>query len=155
MTPYYNKPNQEGLFQHYSQVRSATGLPIVLYNVPGRTGCKMSADTAARIAELGNIDSVKDATGDLTHTPCLTMGSGYCQVMISLTFPMMCLGASGVISVVANFAPKLMADLCDAVAQGDLATARSLHSQIVPLERVAFRTPTPFLLRQLWQPLVS
>ena len=68
VTPYYNKPNQEGLFQHYRAVREATGLPLVLYNVPGRTGCRLHAETVERIAALGNVDSVKDATGDLTHS---------------------------------------------------------------------------------------
>ena len=144
VTPYYNKPNQEGLFQHYAQVRGATDLPIVLYNVPGRTGCKMSAETASRVAELGNIDSVKDATGDLTHCQALLdLGVRVLSGDDFLTFPMMCLGASGVISVVANFAPKLMADLCDAVSAGDIATARQLHRQVVPLEKVAFSDTNP------------
>lgn len=144
ITPYYNKPPQEGIFQHFKAVREACTLPMVLYNVPSRTGINLEPETAARVAELGNIDSVKEASGDLAQAQdLLDAGVRVLSGEDGLVLPLMSLGASGVISVVANFAPRLMADLCAAVAAGDLEKARPLHSAIHDLSKVAFMETNP------------
>ena len=144
ITPYYNKPNQEGLFQHFKAVREATRLPLVLYNVPGRTGINLLPETSARVAALGNIDAIKDAAANLDQTQeQLERGVRVLSGDDAMTFPMMMLGASGVISVVANFAPKLMRQLCDACAAGNLSEARRLHRIVVELAKHAFADTNP------------
>lgn len=144
ITPYYNKPMPEGLYQHFKAVREATKLPIVLYNVPGRTGVNMLADTVARICELGNIDSVKEASGSCDQAQeLLNRGIRVLSGEDGLTYPLMALGASGVISVVANFAPKIMRQLCDAASAGNLNEARRLHKIVFDLTKAAFCETNP------------
>jgi 4-hydroxy-tetrahydrodipicolinate synthase len=144
ITPYYNKPTQEGLFQHFKAVREATRLPLVLYNVPGRTGVNMLPETSERVNRLGNIDSIKDAAANLEQTwDQLVRGVRVLSGDDGMVLPMMALGASGVISVVANFAPKVMRALCDACAAGDLAAARRHHAVVVELARHAFCETNP------------
>ena len=144
ITPYYNKPTQEGLFQHFKAVREATRLPLVLYNVPGRTGVNMTADTTARVHALGQVDAIKDAAANLEQTwDQLARGVDVLCGDDGLTLPMMALGAKGVISVVANFAPRLVRQLCDACAAGDLAAARRLHGQVMILTKLAFCETNP------------
>jgi 4-hydroxy-tetrahydrodipicolinate synthase len=144
ITPYYNKPNQEGIFQHFRAVREACRLPMVLYNVPGRTGTNMLPETAARVAALGGVDSIKDAAANLDQTwEQIRLGVGVLSGDDGMTFPMMALGARGVISVVANFAPRLVRQLCDACAAGDLAAARRHHGVIVELAKHAFADVNP------------
>ncbi|MDA3959540.1 MAG: 4-hydroxy-tetrahydrodipicolinate synthase [Planctomycetota bacterium] len=144
VTPYYNKPTPEGLFQHYKAIGEACGLPVILYNVPGRTGCNMLADTCARIAESINVAAVKEASGDLDQVQrLLDLGLEVLSGDDALTLPMMCLGGTGVISVVANFAPRLMKDLVEAVRACDLATARVLHAKVWELAQVAFCETNP------------
>jgi 4-hydroxy-tetrahydrodipicolinate synthase len=144
ITPYYNKPTPEGLYQHFKAVREATRLPLVLYNVPGRTGVNMLPETTARVWQLGNIDSIKEASGSCDQVSEL-VGRGV-RVLSGddgLTLPFMSLGAIGVISVVANFAPALMRRLCDACAAGDLAAARPLHQTVFELAKHAFAETNP------------
>lgn len=144
ITPYYNKPNQDGIFAHFKAVREAVKLPLVLYNVPGRTGINMLPDTAARVAALGGIDSVKDAAANLDQTwEQLRLGVGVLSGDDGLTLPMMALGARGVISVVANFAPRVVRQLCDAAAAGDLVAARRHHAVVVELAKHAFADTNP------------
>lgn len=144
ITPYYNKPNQEGLFQHFKAVREATKLPLVLYNVPGRTGVNLLAETSARVAALGNVDSIKDAAANLDQTQDqLERGVRVLSGDDAMTFPMMMLGASGVISVVANFAPRIMRQLTDACAKQDIAEARRVHRIVVELAKHAFADTNP------------
>ncbi|MBA3685555.1 MAG: 4-hydroxy-tetrahydrodipicolinate synthase [Planctomycetes bacterium] len=144
ITPYYNKPTPEGLFQHYKAQREATGLPMVLYNVPGRTGCNMLADTVGRVAALGGIDSVKEASGSLDQAQeILNLGVRVLSGEDGLTWPLMAIGASGVISVVANFAPKAMRQLCDAASAGNVAEARRLHRIVHDLAKFAFSETNP------------
>lgn len=144
ITPYYNKPTQEGLFQHYKAVREATLLPLVLYNVPSRTGVNMLPETSERVNRLGNIDAIKDAAGNLDQTwDQLARGVRVLSGDDGMVLPMMALGASGVISVVANFAPKLMRALCDACAAGDFAAARRHHAVVVELAKHAFCETNP------------
>jgi 4-hydroxy-tetrahydrodipicolinate synthase len=144
ITPYYNKPTQEGMFQHFSAVRQATRLPMVLYNVPGRTGINMFPETSARVNALGGVDSIKDAAANLDQTwDQLARGVRVLSGDDGMTLPMMAMGASGVISVVANFAPRLVRQLCDACAAGDLATARQHHAVVVELAKHAFCESNP------------
>ena len=144
ITPYYNKPTQEGMFQHFQAVRGATRLPLVLYNVPGRTGINLQAETSARVAALGNVDSIKDAAANLDQTQDqLERGVRVLSGDDAMTFPMMMLGAAGVISVVANFAPRIMRQLCDACAAGDLPEARRMHRIVVELAKHAFAETNP------------
>ena len=149
ITPYYNKPTQEGLYQHYKTVASQTKIPIVVYNVPGRTSVNLLPETVARLAELPNIVGLKDATGDLKQG-CKTLE--LCGDKITVlsgddftTFPLLCVGGQGVISVVSNVAPADMAGMCNAFFKGDLAKARELHYKMWPLmEAMFFETnPTP------------
>lgn len=144
ITPYYNKPTPEGLFQHFKAVREAMALPMVLYNVPGRTGINMLPETTARVWALGNIDSVKEASGSCDQvSELVARGVRVLSGDDGLTLPFMAIGAVGVISVVANFAPRLMRDLCDACAAGDFIKARSLHQAVTELAKVAFSETNP------------
>jgi 4-hydroxy-tetrahydrodipicolinate synthase len=144
ITPYYNKPNQEGMYQHFAAVRAATKLPMVLYNVPGRTGVNLLPETAARVAALGGIDSIKDAAANLDQTwEQLRLGVGVLSGDDAMTFPMMALGARGVISVVANFAPRAVRQLCDASAAADHAAARRWHGVVTELAKHAFADVNP------------
>ena len=147
ITPYYNKPTQEGLYRHFCAVAEAADIPIILYNVPGRTGVNMAAETVARLAEVKNIVGVKEASGNLAQicdilrlTPrkfCLLSGDD------GLYFPMMALGAKGVISVASNVAPKAMADLYDAFVLGEISRAREIHFRLWPLFHVLFIETSP------------
>ncbi len=144
ITPYYNKPNQEGLYQHFAAQRASTKLPMVLYNVPGRTGTNMLPETAARVAALGGVDSIKDAAANLDQTwEQLRLGVGVLSGDDAMTFPMMAMGARGVISVVANFAPRAVRALCDACAAGDVVAARKHHGLVVELAKHAFADVNP------------
>lgn len=144
VTPYYNRPTQDGLFAHYRAVREATPLPMVLYNVPVRTGSNLLPETVARIAALGGIDSVKEASGNLDQVwQILDAGLRVLSGDDALVLPIMALGGSGVISVVANFAPRLLRQLCDAAAAGDLVEARRLHGVLWQLVQVAFCETNP------------
>ncbi|MFW5752714.1 MAG: 4-hydroxy-tetrahydrodipicolinate synthase [Planctomycetota bacterium] len=144
IVPYYNKPNQEGIFQHFRAVAESCGLPLMLYNVPGRTGTNLLPETAARVAEIGNVVGVKEASGDLQQAwQLLRLGVDVYSGEDNLTFPLLCLGARGTVSVVANFAPRLIADLCAAVAARDLDRARELQAAVCELWAVAFCETNP------------
>jgi 4-hydroxy-tetrahydrodipicolinate synthase len=145
VTPYYNKPSQEGLFRHYEAVAKATSLPVCLYNVPGRTGVNLLPETVARLAKIRNIVAVKEASGSVEqaaqiHAECgITVVSGD----DALTYPLMMQGAAGVISVAANVVPREMADLCAAAAKGNVERARALHRRLFPLMKALFLESNP------------
>jgi 4-hydroxy-tetrahydrodipicolinate synthase len=147
ITPYYNKPTQEGLFQHYKTVASQTKIPIVVYNVPGRTSVNLLPETMARLAELPNIVGLKDATGDLKQgSKTLELCGDKIAVLSGddfTTFPLLCVGGLGVISVVSNVVPADMAGMCNAFFQGDLAGARKLHYKMWPLTEAMFYETNP------------
>ena len=125
-------------------MREATKLPLVLYNVPGRTGVNLLPETSARVAALGNVDSIKDAAANLDQTQDqLERGVRVLSGDDAMTFPMMMLGASGVISVVANFAPRFVRQLCDACAAQNIPEARRLHRIVVELAKHAFAETNP------------
>ncbi len=147
VTPYYNRPTAEGLFQHYDAIARSTALPIVLYNVPGRTGCNLDVDTVCRLAEIPNIVGIKEASGDMTQMCDLCRAVPDTFRVLSgddlFTVPLMAIGGAGVISVIANEVPADMARLVSAARSGDFATARTLHTRLLPLMRVNFIEANP------------
>ncbi len=147
ITPYYNKPTQKGLVAHFTAVADASDIPIVLYNVPGRTGVNMTADTVARLAEVKNIVGVKEASGNLSQICDILQSTPRTFCVLSgddgLYFPMLALGAKGVISVASNIVPKEMADLYDAFALGQVARAREIHFRLWPLWQALFIETNP------------
>ncbi len=147
VTPYYNKPTQEGLYRHYKAVTEAVDIPIVLYNVPGRTAVNMLPSTVARLAEFKNIVATKEATGDMKQVSELIRLCGDRIAVISgddfTTLPLLALGGKGAISVTANIVPKDMADMFNAWEKGDIATARQLHYKVEPLNAAMFIETNP------------
>lgn len=147
VTPYYNKPTQDGLYRHYQALASATSLPIVLYNVPGRTACDLLPATVARLAAIDNIAGIKDATGDMRRaSELLAAVPSEFRVLSGDDFsamPLFTIGGHGVISVISNILPETTAKMWEAVRSGDLATARKCHHQLLPLTALLFAEPSP------------
>ncbi len=145
--PYYNKPSQEGVYQHYKSVAEAVALPQVLYNVPGRTGTNMTSETTARLAEFDNIVAIKEASGSLTQVSEILAKAGDKIDVISgddfLTFPMMACGAKGVISVSANVIPDRVKAMVQATMEGDYTTARKLHLALLEFHTAMFIESNP------------
>ncbi len=147
VTPYYNKPTQEGLYRHYTAVAEAVAIPQILYNVPGRTGVNLLPETVARLAEHKNIVAIKEATGSLQQaSEILALCGDKIDVLCGddfITFPMMACGAKGVISVLANIMPKAVGDLTDAFFAGDLEKARQLHLHTLKIGNAMFLESNP------------
>ena len=147
VTPYYNKPTPDGLYMHYDALARATDLPIVVYNVPGRTCCNIQPDLLCRLAGIANIVAVKEASGDIGQIArvcqCVPEGFSVLSGDDSLTLPLMALGGLGVISVASNEVPGAMARLCDRALVGDFAMARALHRRYLPLMDVNFCETSP------------
>jgi 4-hydroxy-tetrahydrodipicolinate synthase len=147
VTPYYNKPTQEGLYLHYKAIAEAVDIPIVLYNVPGRTSVNMLPTTVARLLEFGNIVGIKEATGDMRQASDLIRLCGDRLAVISgddfTTFTMLALGGKGGISVTANVAPKIFADMYNAWEKGDIKGARDLHFKAEQLNAAMFIETNP------------
>ncbi|OGB05624.1 MAG: 4-hydroxy-tetrahydrodipicolinate synthase [Burkholderiales bacterium RIFCSPHIGHO2_12_FULL_69_20] len=147
VVPYYNKPSQEGIYQHFKAIAEAVDLPVVLYNVPGRTVADMLPDTALRLAQVPGVVGIKEASGDITraaqlikHAPAgFSIYSGDDGTAVAL----MLLGGHGNVSVTANVAPRLMHELCMAAIAGDVKTARSLHFRLLSLHQQLFCEPSP------------
>lgn len=137
VTPYYNKPTPEGLYRHFSAVAEATSLPIVLYNVPGRTGCNIDAATLTRLATIPRVVGVKEASGNITQMVEICRAVPPEFMVLSgddaLTLPLMAIGGRGLISVASNAVPAEMAQLVEAAERGDYAAARQMHHRLVPL----------------------
>ena len=147
VTPYYNKPTQEGLFRHFKAVADAVDIPVVLYNVPGRTAVNMLPATVARLAECKNIVAIKEATGDLKQVSELIRLCGDRITVVSgddfTVLPLLALGGKGVITVTGNIAPGDMAEMCNAWDRGDIAKARELHFKLEPLNAAMFIETNP------------
>ena len=147
VTPYYNRPTQEGLYQHFKTVAGAINLPIVLYNVPSRTGCDLSVETALRLSQIENIVGLKDATGDVARGAALihALPKGFAVYSgdDSTTCDLLQVGAAGCISVTANVAPAQMADMCKLALAGDMASARAVDDQVRALHGTLFIEPNP------------
>jgi 4-hydroxy-tetrahydrodipicolinate synthase len=147
VVPYYNKPTQEGLYQHYKKIAEAVDLPLILYNVPGRTVADLSNDTTLRLAQVPGIVGVKDATGSMERAADLLRRAPKDFALYSgddaSAMPFMLLGGHGVISVTANVAPKLMHEMCVAAFDGNLARARELNNRLLPLHSKLFVEANP------------
>jgi 4-hydroxy-tetrahydrodipicolinate synthase len=137
VTPYYNKPTPEGLYQHFSAVADATPLPIVLYNVPGRTGCNIDAATCARLATIPTVIGVKEASGNIQQMAevCRAVPSDFLVLSgdDAVTLPLMALGGRGLISVASNEIPAELAQMVEAAERNDYAAARKIHTRVLPL----------------------
>jgi len=137
VTPYYNKPTPEGLYRHFSAVAEATSLPIVLYNVPGRTGCNIDAATLTRLATIPRVVGVKEASGNITQMVeiCRAVPAEFLVLSgdDALTLPLMAIGGRGLISVASNAVPAEMAQMVEAAERGDYAAARHMHHRLVSL----------------------
>lgn len=147
VTPYYNRPNQEGLFQHFKAIAESSDLPQILYNVPARTGCDMLSSTIGQLAEIKNIIGIKDATGNLSRVSQIQELVDENFILLSgddaTALDFMQLGGKGVISVTANIAAKEMAQLCALAAEGNFAEARRLNKRLMPLHQKLFFEPSP------------
>ena len=147
VVPYYNKPSQEGIYQHFKAIAEATSIPMIIYNVPGRTVVSMSNDTILRLAEIPNIVGVKEASGNIGNNIELinSVPEGFAVLSGDdpTGLPFMLCGGHGVVTVAANVAPKLFADMCRAALEGDIATARRLNKQLIPIYNTMFCEPSP------------
>ena len=151
ISPYYNRPTQEGIYQHYKKVAGSVGIPLIVYNIPGRTGSKIEPETLARLSEIKNVAGVKEATGSVDQAIDVVRlskaGFGVYSGEDSLTFSLMALGGKGVISTVANIVPKEMAELAQACLKGDWEKGRKLQFQLVPLIRAVFIETNPIPIK--------
>lgn len=147
VTPYYNKPTQEGLYRHYKEIADKTGIPLILYNVPGRTSVNLLPQTVARLAEHPRIVGIKEATGDMKQASELIRLCGDKITVLSgddfTNLTLLALGGKGAISVTANICPKDMAELFNAWERGDIDTARKLHYKLEPLNKAMFIETNP------------
>ena len=165
VTPYYNKPTQEGLYRHYQSIARATRLPIVLYNVPGRCGTNLEPLTVRRLAGIENIVGIKEASGNISQMAAVANAVGEDFVILSgddaITLPLFALGGRGVVSVASNEIPAEMAQLCRHALQGDFAAARVIHKKFLPLMEINFVESNPIpvkaalglmgLLKPVWR----
>jgi 4-hydroxy-tetrahydrodipicolinate synthase len=147
VTPYYNKPTPDGLVRHYEAIAGATPLPIVVYNVPGRTGCNVDPATLARLAAIPRVIGVKEASGNVTQIceAVKTVPDGFLVLSgdDALTLPAMAVGARGVISVASNECPAEMARMVEAAERNDFAAAREVHRRLLPLMLANFAESNP------------
>lgn len=147
VTPYYNKPTQEGLYQHYRVIAEATTLPIILYNVPGRTGCNMEPETVARLTKIKNIVGTKEASGNISQiAEIASLVDESFKIFAgddSVVLPVAALGGVGVISVASNLLPRLVSDLCHASIEGRWEEARKLNRQLTPIFKAMFIESNP------------
>ncbi|MGM0441437.1 MAG: 4-hydroxy-tetrahydrodipicolinate synthase [Elusimicrobiota bacterium] len=147
ITPYYNKPTQEGLYQHYKKVAESVDIPICLYNVPSRTGRNMEADTVKRLSSIENIIAIKEASGDIQQCENIKRMCGDDIILLSgddsLTYPMMSVGGEGVVSVLANIAPGAVHDMTDHFLKGDWESALKINYKWMPMMEALFLETNP------------
>jgi 4-hydroxy-tetrahydrodipicolinate synthase len=170
VTPYYNRPTQEGLYQHYKAIAAAVELPIILYNVPGRTGCNIDPATVAKLAEIENIVGIKEASGNISQMAAVAAKAPKDFIVLSgddsVTVPLMAIGGRGVISVASNEIPAEMTRLVELCAENNFAAAREMHDRFFPLMEINFVESNPMpvkaamgfmgLLEAVWRlPLVA
>lgn len=153
ITPYYNKPNDRGMLAHFKKVANEVDIPVILYNVPSRTGINLKPEVVAELAKESNIVGIKEASGNLEQvTRIIELTQDEDFVVLSgddmLTLPIMALGGAGVISVVANVAPKLMVSMVEAFQRGDIEEARKLHLSMAPLIRAVFLETNPIPIKK-------
>jgi 4-hydroxy-tetrahydrodipicolinate synthase len=147
VTPYYNKPPQAGLIEHFTEVAKATSLPIIVYNIPGRTATRIAHETLLRLAEVENIVAVKDSTGDLDGQAHLLAevpdGFDVYQGDDWATFASVCLGAAGIVSVASHLVGDRIAEMIESIESGDVASARKIHMDLLPVFDALFVTSNP------------
>ncbi len=147
VTPYYNRPTPEGLFEHYKAIAGSTPLPIIVYNVPGRTGCNVDPATLSRIATIANIVGVKEASGNVTQMAeiCARVPDDFLVLSgdDALTLPLMAIGGRGIISVASNEVPAEMVQLVESAETGDFSAARHWHEKLLPIMQVNFIESSP------------
>ena len=152
ISPYYNKPTQDGIYQHYKAVSAAVDIPIVVYNIPGRTGSNIAPETIARLAEIKRIVAVKEASGVMDQTSDILRLCGDRIAVLSgddsLTLPIMALGGKGVIATISNVMPRDIHDLAAAAQAGDFVRAREVHYRMLPLMRALFLETNPIPVKQ-------
>ncbi len=161
VTPYYSRPPQQGLFQHFTAIADASSVPVLLYNIPSRTGRRIEVETLARLGEHERIAAVKDAVGDLAFTTETVNVCGDSLAVYSgddiLTLPMLAVGAVGVVSVAAHLAGDQISEMVTAAVNNDWDEARRIHLALAPLCRALFAEPSPMpikgALNALWQPV--
>lgn len=155
VAPYYNKPSQEGLYQHFKAVAEAVDIPQILYNVPGRTGCDLSNETVLRLAQIPNIVGIKDATGGIERGTDLLLRVPADFAVYSgddaTSLALMLLGGKGVISVTANVAPKLMHEMCEQALKGNLAAAKAANAKLFALHQKLFVEANPIPVKWVLQ----
>jgi 4-hydroxy-tetrahydrodipicolinate synthase len=151
ITPYYNKPTQEGLYQHYKKIAEEVDIPLILYNVPSRTGLNMLPEVVARLSEIKNIVGIKEASGSINQgSDIISMCRDDFSVISgedSILFPLLALGGKGVISVTANIVPDKVAALYDSFVSGDIDKARTLHYQLQTLNKAVFIETNPIPIK--------
>jgi len=152
ISPYYNKPTQEGIFRHYKTIATSVDLPLIAYNIPGRTGSNIAPETFARMAEVKNVVGVKEASGSTEQTSDILRLTNHKFTVLSgddaLTVPLMSIGAKGVIATIGNVMPREMHDLAAAGLAGDFERARALHYKMLPLMRALFLETNPICVKQ-------
>lgn len=151
IAPYYNKPTQEGIYRHYRAVAEAARFPLILYNIPGRTACKIEATTIARLCELEEVVGLKDSTGSLDEVQEVLRLCGDRLAVLSgddsLTLPILAVGGRGVISVASNLLPERCVAMVNAALSGDWQTARQMHFELLPLFRALFLETNPIPIK--------
>ena len=161
VAPYYNKPSPEGIYQHFRAIAESTALPVIVYNVPGRTGCNIDVATLVRLAAIPNIVGVKEASANMTQMCEICRAAPSDFTVLSgddaFTLPLMAVGGKGVISVAANEAPTEMAQMVEAAERGDFKAARALHTRLLPLMLVNFveSNPIPVKAAMAWMGLLE
>jgi 4-hydroxy-tetrahydrodipicolinate synthase len=152
ISPYYNKPTQEGIYKHYKMIGASVDLPLIVYNIPGRTGSNILPETFARMCEIKQVVGIKEASGSIDQCSDILKLCGDRLTMLSgddsFTLPLMALGAKGVISVVTNVMPREMHDLATAALAGDFARSRQIHFSMLPLMRALFTETNPIPVKQ-------
>jgi len=153
VVPYYNKPTQEGLYLHFKAISEAVDLPIIVYNIPGRTGVNVEVQTLVRLSQFNNIVAVKEASGNLAQVMDIIEALGDRITVLSgddnLTLPIMALGGKGVISVISNLLPKPMVEFVEAALKGDFKKAKELHYHLLPLFKAAFIETNPIPIKTM------
>jgi len=151
VAPYYNKPTQEGLYRHFKAIAESVDLPIILYNIPGRTGVNIDVLTEARLLEIDNIVSIKEASGNMQQIMDIISMTKNDKTILSgddnLTLPIMACGGKGVISVVSNLLPKQVCDLVNNILEGNLSKAREIHYNLMPIFKAAFLETNPIPIK--------
>ncbi|MGH7916487.1 MAG: 4-hydroxy-tetrahydrodipicolinate synthase [Candidatus Binataceae bacterium] len=152
ISPYYNKPTQDGIFRHYKTVAAAVDLPLFVYNIPGRTGSNILPETFARMCEIKNVAGIKEASGSMDQCADIMKLCGERLTLLSgddsLTLPLMAMGAKGVVSVVTNVMPREMHEMAAAALDNDFAKAREIHYRLLPLTRALFLETNPIPVKQ-------